>query len=104
MGTPQPSDAEAAPGDRGKSPSGRDALLIVDHDSVSRRFHRERVEAVCPPSIEVIAATTAEEALGVLYSLRDQGRRIEMVIAKQNLPGIPGGRLLEIVNAQFPPV
>jgi putative nucleotidyltransferase with HDIG domain len=102
MGTPQHTEPAAAPGDHGKSPSGRDALLIVDHDSVSRQAHKERIEAVCPQSLEVIAASTAEEALGILYSLRDQNRGIEMVIAKQNLSGIPGGRLLEIVNAQFP--
>ncbi len=104
MGTPQQSDPAVPPGDHRKSPLDRDALLIVDNDSLSRKAHKEAIEAVCPQSLEVIAAGTAEEALGVLYSLRDQNRNIEMVIAKQALSGIPGGRLLEIVNAQFPHV
>src|SRR5262249_8520884 len=51
--------------------------------------------------MEVLAASSAEEGLGILYALREQHRPIELVIAAQGMPGIPGGRLLEIVNAQF---
>jgi putative two-component system response regulator len=82
----------------------RRALILVEHDSRERALLKERIAAVSPPEIEVLAAATAEEALGVLYSLRDQSRGIEMVIAKQAMPGIPGTRLLEIVSAQFPAV
>ncbi|PYS97405.1 MAG: hypothetical protein DMF50_00850 [Acidobacteria bacterium] len=77
-------------------------MVIVDHDSPSRGLLRERIAAVCPPEIEVLAASSAEEGLGILYTLRDQGRAIELVIARQSMPGITGVRFLEIVSAQFP--
>jgi cyclic di-GMP phosphodiesterase len=79
----------------------RPVMLIVDHDEASRSVLRERIAAVSPPGMEVLAAASAEEGLGVLYALRDQNRPIELVIAAQRMPGIPGGRFLEIVNAQF---
>ena len=79
----------------------RPAMLLVDHDEASRLQLKERIAAVCPPGMEVLAARSAEEALGILYSLREQHRTIELVIATQGMPGIAGGRFLEIVNAQF---
>ncbi len=82
----------------------RRALVLVEHDDRERALLKERIAAVSPPEIEVLAAGTAEEALGILYALRDQNRPIEMVIAKQGMPGIPGTRLLEIVSAQFPSI
>lgn len=82
----------------------RPALVLVDPDAQTRATLRERIAAVSPPDMEVVAAGSAEEALGALYSIRDQNRPIELVIAKQAMPGIPGGRFLEIVNAQFPSV
>jgi putative nucleotidyltransferase with HDIG domain len=82
----------------------RPVLLIIDNNGVTRVLHKERIEASCPREIEVLTAASAEEALGTLYTLRDQGRTIEMVIVAQGLPGIPGNRLLEIINQQFPAV
>lgn len=79
----------------------RPALIIIDHDSVTRKLHEKRVGAVCPPHIEVMTATCAEEALGLLHSLGKDKRAIEMVITSQKMPGMTGGRLLEIVNSQF---
>ena len=79
----------------------RPAMLIVDHNEMSRSQLKERIAAVTPPGMEVLAAASAEEGLGVLYALREQNRPIELVIAAQRMPGIPGGRFLEIVNAQF---
>jgi cyclic di-GMP phosphodiesterase len=79
-------------------------MVLVDHDPATRALLRERIAAVCPPEIEVVGASTAEEALGILYTLRDQNRAIEIVIANQAIPGIQGGRFLEIVNAQFPSI
>src|SRR2546428_353958 len=76
-------------------------MLLVDHDEASRLQLKERVAAVCPPGMEVLAARSDEEALGILSSLREQHRTIELVIATQGMPGIAGGRFLEIVNAQF---
>ncbi|HZN03769.1 MAG TPA: HD domain-containing phosphohydrolase [Candidatus Polarisedimenticolia bacterium] len=82
----------------------RPVLLIIDNGSVTRLAHKEAIEACCPREAEVLTAASAEEALGTLYTLRDQGRTIEMVIVSQGLPGIPGNRLLEIVSTQFPAV
>jgi len=82
----------------------RTVVLIIDNNSVTRLIHKERIEVSCPQEIEVMTAGSAEEALGSLYALRDQGRSIEMVIVSQGLAGIPGNRLLEIINAQFPAV
>lgn len=79
----------------------RPALLIVAHDEIERSQLKERIAAVSPPGMEVVVAASAEEGLGLLYALREQSRPIEMVIAAQGMPGIPGGRFLEIVNAQF---
>src|SRR5262245_23524027 len=79
----------------------RPALLIVAHDEIARAQLKERIAAVSPPGMEVVAAASAEEGLGLLYALREQSRPIEMVIASQGMPGIAGGRFLEIVNAQF---
>jgi putative nucleotidyltransferase with HDIG domain len=79
-------------------------MILVEHDEAARALLRERIAAVCPPEIEVMAAGSAEEALGQLYSLREQNRPIELVIAKQAMPGIPGSRFLEIVSQQFPTV
>src|SRR6266850_3964569 len=79
----------------------RPAILIVTHDETARSQLKARIAAVSPPGMEVVAAASAEEGLGVLYSLREQNRPIELVIASQGMPGIPGGRFLEIVNAQF---
>jgi len=79
----------------------RPAMLLVDHDEASRLQLKERIAAICPPGMEVLVARSAEEGLGILYSLREQHRTIELVIAMQGMPGIPGGRFLEIVNAQF---
>ncbi len=82
----------------------RRAIVLVEADAPARALLRERIAAVSPPEIEVIAAAAAEEALGILYALRDQNRPIEIVIAKQAMPGIPGTRFFEIVQAQFPAV
>ena len=79
----------------------RPAMLIVAHDETARSQLKERIAAVSPPGMEVLAATSGEEGLGMLYALREQNRPIELVIASQGMPGIPGGRFLEIVNAQF---
>ena len=79
----------------------RPAMLIVNHDETSRSQLKERIVAVSPPGMEVMAAASAEEGLGMLYALREQNRPIELVVASQGMPGIPGGRFLEIVNAQF---
>jgi putative nucleotidyltransferase with HDIG domain len=79
-------------------------MILVEHDAAARSRLRERVAAVCPPEIEVLAAASAEEALGTLYALREQSRPIELVIATQAMPGIPGSRFLEIVSQQFPEV
>src|SRR3989442_8202666 len=85
---------------RGRPPRGslredrmsRPAMLLVDHDEATRLQLKERIAAVCPPGMEVLTARSAEEALGILYSLRGQHRTIELVIATQGMPGIPGGR------------
>src|SRR5213594_1851184 len=79
----------------------RPAMLIVAHDEIARAQLKERIAAVSPPGMEVVAAASAEEGLGLLYTLREQSRPIEMVIAAQGMPGFAGGRFLEIVNAQF---
>ncbi len=82
----------------------RRALVILEPDAGTRALLKERIAAVSPPEIEVLTADSAEEALGILYALRDQHRPIEMVIAAQATPGIAGTRFLEIVSAQFPTV
>jgi putative nucleotidyltransferase with HDIG domain len=82
----------------------RPALVLVEPEARELASLRERIAAVSPPEMEVVAAGSAEEALGALYALRDQNRPIELVIAKQRMPGITGSRFLEIVNAQFPTV
>lgn len=87
-----------------RHPVSRPAIVLAHHDPGFRSQLRERIAAVCPPGMEVVAAASTEEALGVLYSLREQHRLVELVIATQGMPGIPGGRFLEIVNAQFPGV
>ncbi len=79
----------------------RPVLLIIDHDPVTRKLHAKRIAEVCPPNVEVVSATCAEEALGLLHSLGKEKRTIEMVIASQKMPGMTGGRLLEIINVQF---
>jgi putative nucleotidyltransferase with HDIG domain len=86
------------------SPVSRPVIVIIDHDSPTRVLHKERIETSCPNELEVLTAGSAEEALGTLYALRDQRRPIEMVVVNQGLPGIPGSRLLEIINAQFPTI
>jgi putative nucleotidyltransferase with HDIG domain len=82
----------------------RPALVLVEPEARELSALRERIAAICPPEMEVVAAGSAEEALGALYALRDQNRPIELVIAKQSMPGITGSRFLEIVNSQFPAV
>ena len=82
----------------------RPAILLVESDDATRALVRERIATVSPPDIEIVAAGSAEEALGALYSLRQQNRPIELVIATQGMPGITGSRFLEIVHAQFPTV
>ncbi|HEV8199104.1 MAG TPA: HD domain-containing phosphohydrolase [Candidatus Polarisedimenticolia bacterium] len=82
----------------------RPVVLIIDNASLTRVMHKEAIEGSCPKEIEVLTTASAEEALGTLYALRDQGRTIEMVIVSQGLPGIAGNRLLEIVSTQFPAV
>ena len=82
----------------------RRAIVLVDHDSHGRVLLKERIAAASPPGIEVQTGGSAEEGLGILYALRDQNCTIEIVIARQQMPGIPGTRFLEIVNAQFPSV
>jgi putative nucleotidyltransferase with HDIG domain len=84
------------------NPVSRPVIVIIDNDSSTRILHKERIESSCPNEIEVLTAGSAEEALGTLYALRDQRRPIEMVVVNQGLSGIPGSRLLEIINAQFP--
>ena len=82
----------------------RPAILLVESSADQRALLRERIIAVAPPDLEVLAAGSAEEALGALYSLRQQNRSIELVIADQAMPGITGSRFLEIVHSQFPTV
>jgi cyclic di-GMP phosphodiesterase len=82
----------------------RPVIAIIDPESSTRVLHKERIEATCTSDIEVLTAGSAEEALGTLYALRDQRRPIELVVVNQSLSGIPGSRLLEIINAQFPSV
>ncbi|MFQ5876828.1 MAG: HD domain-containing phosphohydrolase [Acidobacteriota bacterium] len=80
----------------------RPALILVDHDPTTRRLHEERISAACPPEIEILPASGAEEGLRLLHSLRDQGRPVEILIARQSMPGMAGARFLEIAHSQFP--
>ena len=80
----------------------RPVILIIDHNSATRAAHKKEIEGVCPKEIEVITVSTGEESLDTLYKCRDQQRPIELVVVSQSDRGIAGGRLLEIINAQFP--
>ena len=82
----------------------RPVLLLVDHEESSRKTLRERITSACPPEIELITAGAAEEGLGILYAMRDQGRQVELAIVHQAMPGMSGVRLLEIVSQQFPAI
>src|ERR1051325_5596887 len=76
-GCPVPGRLLRGRGRHARPPGGaviRPAILIVDHEETSRSHLKERIAAVCPPGMEVLAASSAEEALGVLYSLREQSR------------------------------
>ena len=72
-------------------------MLLVDHDEASRLQLKERIAAICPPGMEVLVARSAEEGLGILYSLREQHRTIELV---KYTVGVTDRDLKQVVSTQ----
>lgn len=70
-------------------------VLLVDDDPTMllamKRFWGRN------PDVEVVTATSAEDALEVLRS-----RPVDIVIADELMPGMRGVQLLEIVRRQWP--
>ena len=80
------------------------AIVLVENDPQTLDLLRRSMTEAVGTEQEILVASSSEEALGTLYQIRNGGRQLDMVIAGQSLPGIPGIRFLEILHSQFPGV
>ena len=80
----------------------KDTVLCVDPDPSDLQRLTADLKPVLEDNEEIFAAGTAEQALDFAYRLGLEGRQLSMVIADQNLPGIQGIRLLEMIHKRFP--
>lgn len=77
-------------------------ILCVDDDLALLETLWQQVTDLHGATHEVLMASSAEEALGVIYDLHHQGRTVEMVISDLIMPGMSGDRFLEIIESRFP--
>jgi response regulator RpfG family c-di-GMP phosphodiesterase len=83
---------------------GRGCIVCVDDDLALLQTLEQELSEHFGETHEVIALTSAEQALEAIYEFDRQGKRFEVLISDLMLPGMKGDRLLEIVNARFPGV
>ncbi len=79
-------------------------IICVDDDLEMAESLRQQISDLQGISHEVITAGSAEEGLGVIYDLQNQGKDVELVISDLMMPGMSGDRFLEILNARFPEI
>lgn len=70
--------------------------LVVDHGASDQPPLAQAIEA---EGLEVVTAASAAEALRILSE-----RRVDIVVAEECLPCIPGSRLLETIHHDWPRV
>jgi len=75
---------------------GHFVCLVVDHGPNDEPGLAQALEF---EGLEVVTATSAAEALGILAE-----RPVDIVVAEERLPCIPGSRLLETVHHDWPRV
>ena len=82
----------------------RGYLICVDDDLALLQTLEQELNEHFGETHEVLAVTSAEQALEAMYGLGGEGKRLEVVISDLVLPEMRGDRFLEIVNARFPGV
>ncbi len=73
-------------------------LLIVDDDTRARDMVQRELRKRYEPDYEIICVACADDPLGVLASLRDDGRPVAIVLAGQSPPHVTGTGLLAQVR------
>jgi len=69
-------------------------MILVEHDDAARALLRERIAAVCPPEIEVLASASAEEALGRAGLGGDEEHELFQVL-------VQAGKLVRVKESLF---
>jgi len=77
-------------------------IICVDDDLALLETLTQQIQDLTSATHEAVMTKSAEEALSVIYQLHHEGRQVEMVITDLMMPGMPGDRLLEILNSRFP--
>ncbi len=77
-------------------------IICVDDDQAILNQLEAQLEEAFGAICNVECAESAEEALGLMEDIEQEGGRIRIVISDQVMPGMKGDRFLEQVNQQFP--
>ncbi|MBI4161643.1 MAG: HD domain-containing protein [Acidobacteria bacterium] len=77
-------------------------ILCVDRDPADRKRLLDEVRESADEYEEIHEAGSSEAALDLAYGLSQKGKVLSLVVAAQDLPGIPGVRLLEMIHQKFP--
>jgi len=86
------------------SPVPRGVLICVDDDLDLLQRLEDQLGDVFGETHDIVAKTSAEQALDSVFEVEGSGRCVEVLISDLVLPGMQGDRLLEIVNARFPAI
>lgn len=82
--------------------STREAIVCVDdEEAVLEVLHRQLVSHF-GQACRVLAARSAQEATDCFDVLDAEGVTVAVVITDQNMPGVSGTELLEIVDGRYP--
>jgi putative nucleotidyltransferase with HDIG domain len=77
-------------------------ILCVDRNPADLKKLSDELGQMVDEFEEIHQAGSSEQALDLVFRLSLEGRDLSMVISAQDLPGIPGVRLLEMVHNKFP--
>jgi len=78
------------------------AIVCVDDEKIMRELLADQLRELFGETHEVGVASSAEEALGLLFKMQKEGKTPDLVISDVTLFGMQGDRFLEIVHNRFP--
>ena len=88
--------------DKKPTPGSRGCIVCVDDDLALLQALEQELLENFGKSHEVLALSSAEQALETIFDLQKSGKHLEVVISDLMMQGMKGDRFLEIVNARFP--
>ncbi len=80
----------------------RGAIVCVDSERNVRELLADHLRELFGHSHDVAAASSAEEALGLLFKFQKEGKSLDLVLSDARMTGMRGDRFLEIAHNRFP--